>query len=116
MTKSKNLEEATRVAQEKLDALTPTERDGLRAALRLEPMAPMTSMQLTEADRIMLLSNSIERVCNTAMEVGGWTQNNAKDEHMQELGSTSWQDIEELKPLLCKLWNDAQERVRKGEL
>jgi hypothetical protein len=71
------------------------------------------TVDLDENDKLRLLQNSIERVMNNAIWVGGEAQNELKGD-ASERGSTLWQDCEELKPLTCKIWGAAQEAVRRG--
>lgn len=59
--------------------------------------------ELTDAEKKQILSNSIERVVNTAIKCAEYTEG-SEEEATSERGSTSRQDLEELKWLIVKLW------------
>lgn len=69
------------------------------------------TMTLSKEEYTKVLQNSIERVMNTAIELGGAAENGETNEHLKELGSTSWQDCEELKSTNTKLWNEVRNAI-----
>lgn len=62
-------------------------------------------IELKESEANQILLNSIERVLNTASEVGGLGERFFKRDRDRELASTSWQDCDDLKPVVVKIWN-----------
>jgi hypothetical protein len=74
------------------------------------------TLELSKQAEHSLLQNSIERVMNNAIYVGrkaerSWRQ----DETSAERASILHQDCEELKPLVCALWNAARESLMDEE-
>ena len=65
------------------------------------------TIDLTKLEEAQLGQNSIERVLNNAIFVGGEVDEAGEvtvPEDMAERASILWQDCEELKPLVCKIW------------
>lgn len=71
------------------------------------------TVELDDADQLYLLQNAIERGINNAIWVGRRVEKKTAGD-MSERASTLWQDFEEVKPLLCKIWGATQEAVRVG--
>lgn len=67
---------------------------------------------LTQEQYTQLLQNSIERVLNNAIEIGGWGETGVVPRSVREDASILWQDCTELKPLVCQIWTRVQEDVR----
>lgn len=61
-------------------------------------------LELTYKDIMRIRQNSIERVLNNAIFIGGEVEH-SKNPDLSERGSILWQDCEELKPTVDKLWN-----------
>jgi len=61
-------------------------------------------LELSDADKRNLSTCSVERMINTSIRIAQVAEE-SKNEKLSELGSTSWQDWDELKPLVLKLWN-----------
>lgn len=80
-----------------------------------KPITVVVELELTDAEQMRLLENSIERVMNNAIRVGTWAEKpgNTRLKRLQEDGSVLWQDCEELKPLVCKFWSAISEAVRR---
>jgi hypothetical protein len=84
----------------------------------------LVELDLTPAEAKMLAQNSVERVLNNAIRVGGWVEEHLdggpkmsdEEQTMAESGSTLWQDCEELKPLVVKIWWAVHEEVFKRRL
>jgi hypothetical protein len=78
------------------------------------------TLTLTPKEVNDITENSMERVMNTAIEVGGWAESAARNpevnSRMSELGSTSWQDCEDLKWTVNKLWNQTRDAIFKASL
>jgi hypothetical protein len=75
-------------------------------------------LTLDEQEYRALLQNSIERVMNNAISVGNELQyfhqvGAVPTETPAELASTLWQDCDELKPLVVKIWGAVQQSVRE---
>lgn len=68
-------------------------------------------LELTDAEMRRLLSISLERVINNAIYVGSAAEDDPVEE-VSERASTLWQDCEELKPLLMRLWDGAANNLR----
>jgi hypothetical protein len=70
-------------------------------------------MKLSDQERLQLLTCSIERVVNNALWLAdkGMTSRNAV---ISERAWTLQDDLEALKPLLCRLWANAQEDAHSG--
>lgn len=73
------------------------------------------TLELSEVDQIHIRQNSIERVMNNAIFVGGKVER-VKDESLAERASTLWQDCEELKSVTSRLWNAAREAIYTAKL
>lgn len=68
---------------------------------------------LTHDEVLTLLQNSIERFLNNAIEVGKLIEKRPHSiSPLSELASTMYQDAEDLKPVVCKVWNLIQEAIR----
>jgi hypothetical protein len=73
--------------------------------------------ELTDAEVIQLRQNSIERVLSNGIEVGQLVELSARpplrpvSPTLAESASTLWQDCEELKPVVTKLWGALQNAV-----
>lgn len=68
-------------------------------------------MNFTEAEKRLLLENSIERVLNNALWVGDVGMK-ARDPVVSERAGILVDDVAHLKPLVDKLWREAQEIAR----
>ena len=64
-------------------------------------------INLTRRELVIIRQNSLERMVNTAIKCGSLLEQTRRAPTLREreLASTSWQDFEELKPLLLKIWN-----------
>jgi hypothetical protein len=73
---------------------------------------------LTKQEERYIATNSVERMINTAIRLGEFCQNNPKlvGEEMSELGSINWQDFQDLKEVMCKLWNERRNDIFKRDL
>lgn len=82
-----------------------------------ETVTVTLELELDHAEQTRLLQNSIERVMNNAIQVGQHAQdpgdNDDSKAQFSEQGSILWQDCQELKPLVNKIWWAVQEAVRK---
>jgi hypothetical protein len=68
-------------------------------------------MSLSDQERLQLLTCSIERVINNAL----WLADKGMKSKSAEVSERAWilqDDLEALKPLLCRLWSNAQEDAR----
>lgn len=64
-------------------------------------------MEFTKKELHQLRNNSLERVFSTALKCAQYAMN-ANDQEISELGSISEVDIQDLKELATKLWNNAR--------
>jgi accessory colonization factor AcfC len=63
--------------------------------------------ELTKREEDAILQNSVERVINNSMDRALKNYNNPKDED----AGINYEDWEELKPIVTKLWNKARNEV-----
>lgn len=68
-------------------------------------------IELEESEANQIRQNSIERVLNTASEVGGLGERFFKRDQDRQLASTSWQDCDDLKPVVVKIWGAVSNAV-----
>lgn len=71
------------------------------------------TLELTVPDQRRLLSNSLGRVMNNAVRVGGEAESALPLEGDRERASTLWQDAEELGPLAERLWAAVANAIRE---
>lgn len=71
---------------------------------RQSNMSQPDPFKLTKREENQILQNSVERMINTSIQLAQHLED-SKDERIKELASISWQDWEELKQLIVKLWN-----------
>jgi hypothetical protein len=71
-------------------------------------------IEVTDAEQKALLQNSIERVLNNAIDVGSAVEQKGArvSQDIRDRASTLWQDCEELKPIVSKVWWAAANEVR----
>jgi hypothetical protein len=74
-------------------------------------MKLIIEMELTEQEANYILSCSIERVMNNAINIGSKGEKELKLERDRENASVLWQDCEDAKPVTTKMWNTVRNAV-----
>lgn len=69
------------------------------------------TITLTPKEINDITENSMERVMNNAIDVGGYVERESKSDGYAERGSTLWQDCEDLKWTVNKLWNQTRDAI-----
>ena len=80
---------------------------------KYKPIAIEVKIALSSADVALVMQNSLERVLNNAIDCGNELEKHGTGDFIKESGSTLWQDCEELKPFLVKLWGLIQQESWK---
>ena len=70
-------------------------------------------MQLTEQEKRYIEECSIERILNTAITMAKACRNH---ERLAEDAGVNLQDLQDVKALATKIWNDTRNRIFTGEL
>jgi hypothetical protein len=68
-------------------------------------------LELSAKDIKLIRINSIERVMNNAIAVGLVGEQQLKSQGDKECASTLWQDCEDLKSTVDKLWNSVRNQT-----
>lgn len=79
-------------------------------------MKIIVELELSRLEMATICSNSIERVLNNAIHIGGEAElGKPLSEGDRERASTLWQDCEELKPITTKLWGAVHNQIFKDK-
>lgn len=71
------------------------------------------AFELTAREKAQILQNSIERVINTSIQLAEKAVE-SQNGRLRELGDTNFQDWEELKTLVVKLWDRERDAIFRG--
>jgi hypothetical protein len=76
----------------------------------------VVEVELNNDEFVYLMEHSVERIFNNAIYIGELGEVQLRSEVARERASTLWQDVEEVKPLLVRLWAKLMNEAHKIQL